>query len=103
MRETEFPDSEEFSSPVLRHIYTILREEADDQGGSGTAVHSALLSPDEMEILAGILQQPGSLTNSRQAVEDYTRVIREQKKIREGTGDLRALAEEMKNKKGYHS
>lgn len=103
MRETEFPDAEEFSSPVLRHIYTILREEADDQGGSGTAVHSALLSPDEMEILAGILQQPGSLTNSQQAVEDYTQVIREQKKIREGTGDLRALAEEMKNKKGYHS
>ena len=100
-KEAEFPAPEEFSSPVLQHIYTILLEEARDSDQTGSGVRSALLSPDEMEILAGILQKPGSLQNARQAVADYTRVIREQKKIREGTDDLRALAQEMKDKKGY--
>ena len=61
---TNVPDAAQFSSPELRHIYTVLLA----HGGTGTVQIAALsgeLSPDELALLTGIIQQPAELVERR--------------------------------------
>ena len=66
---TNVPDAAQFSSPELRHIYTALLA----HGGTGTVQIAALsgeLSPDELALLTGIIQQPAELANGARALDD---------------------------------
>ena len=54
---TNVPDAAQFSSPELRHIYTVLLA----HGGTGTVQIAALsgeLTPDELALLTGIVASP---------------------------------------------
>lgn len=87
---------EEFSSPALRHIYSVLRE----HDSPGFAVLSSLLSSEEMNLLIGLGTAPESKTDMQHTMNDYVSRIRSLKRS-EGL-DLRELASKYKEEgKGY--
>ena len=99
---TNVPDAAQFSSPELRHIYTVLLA----HGGTGTVQIAALsgeLTPDELALLTGIIQQPAELSNGARALDDYISILQTQSSA--GTAvseaDLLAFANKLKEHKGY--
>ena len=99
---TNVPDAAQFSSPELRHIYTVLLA----HGGTGTVQIAALsgeLAPDELALLTGIIQQPAELSNGARALDDYISILQTQSSA--GTAmsetDLLAFANKLKEHKGY--
>lgn len=87
---------EEFTSPALRHIYSVLRE----YDSPGFAVLSSLLSSEEMNLLIGLGTAPESKTDMQHTMNDYVSRIRSLKRS-EGL-DLRELASKYKEEgKGY--
>ena len=87
---------EEFTSPALRHIYSVLRE----NDSPGFAVLSSLLSSEEMNLLIGLGTAPESKTDMQHTMNDYVSRIRSLKRS-EGL-DLRELASKYKEEvKGY--
>ena len=95
------PESEDFSSPELARLYGVLRDKAAAGGTMTMASLGDALTPQETGLLAGILQKPEMLSNGARALDDYIDIINEQSGLRSGQGDLRALAEKLKEKKGY--
>lgn len=69
---------EEFSAPFLGRVYQLLLE----RHGEGTPIQLQFLTPyltaEEMNHMAAILQKPASLSNGREAMEDYIQSIRTQ-------------------------
>lgn len=96
------PDAAQFSSPELRHIYTVLLA----HGGTGTVQIAALsgeLSPDELALLTGIIQQPAELSNGARALDDYISILQTQATAGAASSeaDLLAFAKQLKEHKGY--
>ena len=90
---------EEFSSPLLGRIYGELWQR---RGHASMAALAAVLTPEEMNHLAALLQKPESAANAPQALADYIRIIREEHTKRTGgTDPLAAAMETYKDKKGY--
>ncbi|MCR5090433.1 MAG: DNA primase [Oscillospiraceae bacterium] len=100
----ELPEAEEFSSEALEKIYRTLRGKL--AGGAQVSVGglSADLTREEMNLLVSILQKPEALANASGTLRDYTRRIREQKELSDSRAplDLRALSEQLRQRKGYH-
>lgn len=99
---TNVPDAAQFSSPELRHIYTALLA----HGGTGTVQIAALsgeLSPDELALLTGIIQQPAELANGARALDDYISILQTQATAGAASSeaDLLAFAKQLKEHKGY--
>ena len=99
---TNVPDAAQFSSPELRHIYTVLLA----HGGTGTVQIAALsgkLSPDELALLTGIIQQPAELANGARALDDYISILQTQATAGAASSeaDLLAFAKQLKEHKGY--
>ena len=99
---TNVPDAAQFSSPELRHIYTVLLA----HGGTGTVQIAALsgeLSPDELALLTGIIQQPAELSNGARALDDYISILQTQATAGAASSeaDLLAFAKQLKEHKGY--
>ena len=73
---------EEFSSPLLGKVFSLLQRRY--QQGLGTQLGTQLgalaesLSQQEMSHMTQVLDRPQSLSNSRQAMEDYITVIQTQ-------------------------
>ena len=59
------------------------------------------LSPEETSHLAAVLQNRDTLSNGDRALADYIEILNDQKELRHDGGDLRALANKLKEKKGY--
>ncbi len=95
------PDPEEFSSPALGRIYSALREKIDAGQDTGTAALSAVLSQDEMSLLVRVLQKPELLARGEQTLQDYIEKIRKRKELAASSGDLRALASRLRERKGF--
>ena len=99
-----FPDeipvgAEEFSSPLLGHIYDELWRR---KGHINMATLAAVLQPEEMDHLTALLQRPESAANAPQALADYIRIIKEEYAKRSaGFDPLAAARETYKDKKGY--
>ena len=96
------PDAVQFSSPELRHIYAVLLA----HGGTGTVQIAALsgeLSPDELALLTGIIQQPAELSNGARALDDYISILQTQATAGAASSeaDLLAFAKQLKEHKGY--
>ena len=90
---------EEFSSPLLGHIFSELWQR---RGSSGITALTAVLAPEEMSHLTTLLQKPESAANAPQALADYIRIIREEYAKRAGIVDpLAAARDTYKDKKGY--
>ena len=99
---TNVPDAAQFSSPELRHIYTVLLA----HGGTGTVQIAALsgeLTPDELALLTGIIQQPAELSNGARALDDYISILQTQSSAGAAVSeaDLLAFANKLKEHKGY--
>ena len=98
----DVPDAAQFSSPELRHIYTVLLA----HGGTGTVQIAALsgeLTPDELALLTGIIQQPAELSNGARALDDYISILQTQSSAGAAVSeaDLLAFANKLKEHKGY--
>ena len=100
-REESLPDAEDFSSPALGHIYSVIREKAERGESVSTAMLSEELSSEEMSLLVSILQRPQNLASGSQALRDYIDKIREQKELSGQNMDLRRMAEKLRERKGY--
>lgn len=92
---------EEFSSPMLGRLFAMLRDKAAVQTALSPAVLSGSFSPEEVQHITALLQKPEVLSSGRKALSDYIGVIREEHDKRAAGMDLRALAEKIRNKKGY--
>ncbi len=101
LKGKELPSPEEFTSPVLAKIYSALKEKFEQGGIISTATVSAMLEPKESALLASILQKPEMLRNGEQALNDYITRIRKQKELATAETDLVALANKLKETKGY--
>lgn len=91
---------EEFSSPLLGRFFSILKERSDG-GTLSMAGLAGSFTAEETDHLTAILQKPEVLANGQRALQDYINIIRTEKQNASGEDDLRAFAEQMRNKKGY--
>ena len=102
---TNVPDAAQFSSPELRHIYTVLLA----HGGTGTVQIAALsgeLSPDELALLTGIVVfifREHWAENGARALDDYISILQTQATAGAASSeaDLLAFAKQLKEHKGY--
>ena len=94
---------EDFSSPFLSRIYTLLLESRQSDHAQSLAQLSSVLTGDEMSHLTALMQKPESTANSAQALQDYAAVIRHEKEKRDSAGmdPLSAAKDTFKQKKGY--
>lgn len=87
--------AEEFTSPVLGHLYEVLSKSEN----RSLPVLSAELQPEEVSLLVELQSKPEDLSVSGTAMKDYISKIR---KSAETDMDLRELANKLKNEgKGY--
>lgn len=94
------PSPEEFSSPELRAIYEAMIRLSNEGREITTASLSGALTPDQMSLLSGFDYKPETMQNSEKAWNDYTSIIKEQYSLRNTEGDLLALRDRIKGKKG---
>jgi len=92
------PGKEEFSSPELAQIYSVLLEKIGLGCEISIETLSDVLTSDELSLLVKILQRPERLSNSRKSAEDCIAKIRNQKI---DSSDLRAYAKHLRQTKGY--
>ncbi len=92
---------DDFSSPLLGRFYSTLREKADAHLPLSMASLSANFTSEEIDHLTGILQKPEVLSRGAQALGDYINIIKTEKQNSSAEDDLRAFAEQMRNRKGY--
>ena len=100
-KSPSLPKSGEFSSPVLAHIFSEIVSRLDRGESANTATLSDALSSQEMSLLVNIIQKPEQLPKGESTLADYTRRMRECAELREQGTDLRALAQKLREKKGY--
>ena len=90
--------AEEFSSPMLGRLYEMLKEKAATHAALTPAVLSASFSPEEVAHITALLNKPEVLSNGRKALADYIATIRDERQARTAGEDLRAYAENKRNK-----
>ena len=100
-RGKTLPGPEEFSSPVLARIYSVLKSKFEKGEIISMATVSAVLLPQEASLLASVLQKPEMLRNGEKALSDYIGRIKRQNELAHSAEDLRELANRMKETKGY--
>ena len=100
-RNPALPEPEEFSSPALGHIYSVLREKTRRGETVSTATLGDALTGQEMSLLVELLQKPERLSHGDIAMTDYIERIRERKLREEEKPDLNELARKLREKKGY--
>lgn len=100
-RGKTLPGPEEFSSPVLARIYSVLKSKFEKGEIISMATVSAVLLPQEASLLASILQKPEMLSNGEKALSDYIGRIKRQNELARSAEDLRELANRLKETKGY--
>lgn len=91
---------EEFSSPTLARLFTLLREKAAEHTSLSPATLSATFSPEEESHITHILQKPEVLANGKKALADYINIIRTENQTG-GDTDLRAYALRRRNHQGH--
>lgn len=93
---------EEFSSPELANIYTIILELIQNHSKPEISVLSGRLSSDEMSLLVSIQNSPEILSSGRSTMNDYVKRIRDLANSAASGSDLIEIANALKNKgKGY--
>lgn len=100
-RDKELPQPEDFSSPALAKIYSVLKTKLENREIISMATLAACLTPQEVSLLAQIQQKPERLRNGDQALADYIDKIKQQKELSADSDDLRRLANRLKETKGY--
>ena len=94
---------EDFSSPLLGRAFALLWQTRAQGRTPSLAPLAGEFTREEMDHLTGICQQPESLSNGRQALADYIRIVQTEAEKRLGGGEadpLLAATEKYKDKKG---
>ena len=92
---------EDFSAPLLGRAYTLLWNAREAGRPLSAACLADALTPEEMSLITGLLQQPESLKNGAQALWDYINIIRQEASKRTpaaGVDPLLAATEKYKKK-----
>ena len=100
-KSAALPAPEEFSSPALGHIYSVLRDKIKRGETPSTATLGGALTGQEMSLLVSLLQKPELLSRGDRALADYIKRIRERREQGRQVSDLRALADKLRETKGY--
>ena len=93
----------QFSSPLLGRVYSLLWENRAAGRPVTLAALAGELTPEEMSHMTGVCQQPESLANGHQALEDYINIICREANKRAGgteTDPLLAAMEKYRKTKG---
>ena len=99
-RRIEPPDAGWFSSPELKHLYVLLLDCMKRGAPASLAAMSEQLTPEEMNLLTGIIHQSDDSTQRSRALADYIQTIRDEALRRDNT-DLREAARRYKERKAY--
>ncbi len=91
---------EEFSSPMLGRLFGILQEKAASGAPLSIAALSGSFTPEEVDHITALLQKPEVLSNGKKALSDYIDIIRSERETLHAQDDLRAYAQQIRNKKG---
>ncbi len=104
-REAGSLGTEDFSSPLLGKVYTLLKERYESGRSTQLAALTGQLTPQEMNHLAGVIDQPEDRANSRRALQDYIAIIETERVKRQNTAQaadpLLAARERYREKKAY--
>lgn len=103
-REAEGLTPEEFSSPLLGRVFTLLRERHENGRSTLLAALAGDLTPEEMSHMAHIVDQPEDRANSGSALRDYIEIIRTEalkRRVADQTDPLLAAREKYREKKAY--
>lgn len=103
-QETDGLKPEQFSAPALAKIYGLLLRRHREGRSTQLAALAGELSPEEMNHLVSVMDQPESLAHSQQALRDYIEIIETEALKRSGTDQmdpLLAAREKFREKKGY--
>ena len=93
----------QFSSPLLGRAFALLWQARAQGRTPSLSPLAGEFTREEMDHLTGICQQPESLSNGRQALADYIRIVQTEAEKRLGGGEadpLLAATEKYKDKKG---
>ena len=82
---------EQFSSPLLGRVYGLLWQRRLAGLPLSLSVLAGELSPEEMNHMTGVCQQPEALSNGHQALADYIHIIQEEATKRAGGADIDPL------------
>ena len=99
-REIRPPKPEDFSSPELRSLYSLLLECVERNAPISLAALGERLTPQELSLFTGIIQQSDDSTRRDRALSDYIQIINDEALQRSGQ-DLRELARRQKERKAY--
>ena len=94
---------EQFSSSLLGRVFALLWQARAQGRTPSLSPLAGEFTREEMDHLTGICQQPESLSNGRQALADYIRIVQTEAEKRLGGGEadpLLAATEKYKDKKG---
>ena len=94
---------EQFSSSLLGRAFALLWQARAQGRTPSLSPLAGEFTREEMDHLTGICQQPESLSNGRQALADYIRIVQAEAEKRLGGGEadpLLAATEKYKDKKG---
>lgn len=105
---TVFPDApplteEQFSSPLLGRAYTLLWQQRQAGRDPSVPLLAETFSQEEISHLIDVTERPESLSNARQALADYIRIIQTEWHKRsdaDAVDPLLAATEKYKDKKG---
>ena len=85
------PSEDDFSSDVLRHIYSVICTMLKEQRTVSPATLAGEFSAEEMSLFVAITQKPENLSDSRQTMVDYVKRIKTEKEQRSGKPDFNAI------------
>ncbi len=91
------PGEDDFSSDVLRHIYSVICTMLKEQRTINPATLAGELSTEEMSLFIAITQKPENLSDSRQTMADYVKRIKTEKEQKSGKPDFNAIIREKQN------
>ncbi len=100
-KSASLPAAEEFTAAALGRIYSVLLKRLKKGDSVSAAALGEELSSGEMSLLVRIIQKPEILSHSDKALADYIGRMRDIKAQKSPSGDLRALADKYRQKKGY--
>ena len=91
------PSEDDFSSDVLRHIYSVICDMLSEHRAVSPATLAGEFSAEEMSLFVAITQKPENLSDSRQTMADYVKRIKTEKEQRSGKPDFNAIIRAKQN------
>ena len=101
-KSDRLPAAEEFTSPALGRIYSVLRSRLAEGKAVTADVLGGELEGREVSLLVSILQKPEALSSAEKALDDYITRIRERRRAREQGRDPMEIYRQRKEELEKH-